>query len=130
MSRARSLAVGLAAFLGPPAALAPESQVRRPEVPDLAAAVALCRAQEANGWELVDFATRLVNDKYDHYSAWHLWLTPQRSFSQCHGLSLQYNQALAEVLEQLGFEVAVVQAAGCGMRSRGPGGWLGMFGCR
>lgn len=106
--------VTLATLVGavaPVVALAPKASRRRGDVPDLSSAVDACRASGRDGWELVGFATRLVNDTYEHYSAWHLWVSPDRSLERAQGLSLQYNQALAEVLRRLGFDVAVVQSA-------------------
>lgn len=111
MRRATKLVTGLVGFLAPPAVFSPTPQVRRPEIATLEDAVKVCQESELSGWPLVDFATSLVNDKYSHYSAWHLWLTPEQSFAQSQGLSLQYNQALAAILTSLGVELAVVQCA-------------------
>ncbi|GAA2179298.1 hypothetical protein GCM10009785_05420 [Brooklawnia cerclae] len=70
-----------------------------------------CLATSLDGWELVDYATRLVNQKFTRYSLWHLWEGSGVAFRNSRGFSDQYNMALGRVLAGLGFEVQVVQAA-------------------
>ena len=73
-------------------------------------AVEHCRTCQCDGWELVDHATALVNEKFTRYSTWHLWESPRRAFQHSRGYSEQYNMALAEILTRLGFEVTVVRS--------------------
>nr|WP_203569152.1 hypothetical protein [Aestuariimicrobium ganziense] len=108
----RSLGViaGLAA--APVVLKAPPAVPAQPGEPTtLDEVVGRCRDSRLAGWDLVGLAQQLVHDRYTHYSAWHLWQSPQQSFANGRGLSNQYNSALAQVLEELGFEVRRVHAA-------------------
>lgn len=63
------------------------------------------------GWELVDHATSLVHQSFDHYSAWHVWESPKQALAHGRGAAQHANVVLAWVLEGLGFDVALVHAA-------------------
>lgn len=69
-----------------------------------------CLASGQDGWDLVDYATRLVNEKFTRYSVWHLWENSGLAFANSRGFSEQYNLALARVLAGLGYEVHAVHA--------------------
>ena len=66
---------GLAAAAFTPVVLrAPKPAMNLPrDVRDLHEALEDCLESRLDGWELVDFATRLVNEKFTRYSVWHLW---------------------------------------------------------
>ena len=68
-------------------------------------AVTACRRTGLKGWELVLYAQRLVYDKFAFYSLRNGWDTPTRAFARGMGYCTQYNLALGQLLEQLGFEV-------------------------
>lgn len=76
----------------------------------LEGAYRLCKKTSFRGWELVDFATRLVHDKFRTYSVRNLWDTPALAFKYGMGYCTQYNLALAQLLRRLGFEVQPVFA--------------------
>jgi hypothetical protein len=76
----------------------------------LEGAYRLCQKTNMQGWELVDFATRLVHDKIRIYSVRNLWDTPGLAFKYGMGYCTQYNLALAQLLRRLGFEVQPVFA--------------------
>jgi hypothetical protein len=76
------------------------------ETPD--DAVAACRNSGLAGWELVTCAQRLVYRKFTHYSCRNLWDTPARAFRRGMGYCTQYNLALKQILERLGFDVQAV----------------------
>lgn len=69
------------------------------------------RGSGLEGWPLVDAAIVAVNAAFDHHSLWHLWESPRLAVANGRGWSGQYNQALARVLRDLGFDVEVVHAA-------------------
>ena len=71
-------------------------------------AVAACRRSGLAGWELVTYAQRLVYHKFTHYSCRNLWDTPAGAFRRGMGYCTQYNLALRQILEQLGFDVRAV----------------------
>jgi hypothetical protein len=71
-------------------------------------AVATCRRTGLTGWELVLHAQRLVYDKFVFYSLRNSWDTPARAFARGIGYCTQYNLALAQLLERLGFDVQPV----------------------
>ncbi len=106
-------ALSLAAAAALPVVLAaPRAERANPEgVRTLDDTVHRCRASALRGWDLVSFATDLVNRKFTRYSAWHLWESPSLAFLNSRGQSNQYNLALATVLKRLDFEVQVVHAA-------------------
>jgi hypothetical protein len=62
-----------------------------------------CRRTGLDGWELVAFAQQLVYRKFVYYSLLNLWDTPARAFSYGMGYCTQYNLALRQILERLGF---------------------------
>jgi hypothetical protein len=76
----------------------------------LEGAYRLCKKTQMQGWELVDFTTRLVHDKFRIYSVRNLWDTPALAFKYGMGYCTQYNLALAQLLRRLGFEVQPVFA--------------------
>jgi hypothetical protein len=60
-------------------------------------AVAVCRRSGLAGWPLVTFAQQLVYNKFRAYSCRNLW-----------GYCTQYNLALKQILDRLGFESEAV----------------------
>ena len=105
---ARAGLVVAAAVAAPVVALAPAPRGGGVTVADL---VKGSRSSGLDGWELVDRATALVHEAFDHYSAWHLWESPETALAHGRGSSVQVNRVLARVLGELGFDVAVVHAA-------------------
>lgn len=83
----------------------------------LEGAYRLCKKTHLQGWELVDFATRLVHDKFRIYSCRNLWDPPRLAFKYGMGYCTQYNLALAALLRRLGFEVQPVFALKIASRS-------------
>jgi hypothetical protein len=85
---------------------------RRPVVLDgietLDDAVAACRRSGLGGWELVTYAQRLVYRKFTHYSCRNLGDTPAQAFRRGMGYCTQYNLALKQILERLGYDVKAV----------------------
>lgn len=77
-------------------------------IPD---AVEHCRQQPLQGWDLVEYAQHLVTAKFAYFSALHLWETPALAFHNGRGYSSQYNTALAQLLEALGFRAQLVHAS-------------------
>jgi hypothetical protein len=73
-------------------------------------AVDACRRTGLRGWELVAYAQRLVARKFAIYSTRNLWDTPARAFEYGMGYCTQYNLALKQLLDQLGFETEAVFA--------------------
>jgi hypothetical protein len=71
-------------------------------------AVAACRRSGLTGWELVTYAQHLVYRKFTCYSCRNLWDTPAAAFRRCMGYCTQYNLALKQILERLGFDVQAV----------------------
>jgi hypothetical protein len=71
-------------------------------------AVTACQRADLSGWELVAYAQRLVYRKFTHYSCRNLWDTPAWAFRRGLGYCTQYNLALKEILDRLGFETKVV----------------------
>ena len=76
-------------------------------------AVAACRRSGLDGWDLVAYAQRLVNRKFTDYSCRNLWDTPAGAFRRGMGYCTQYNLALKQILERLGFETCA-QSFRCG----------------
>ncbi len=85
---------------------------RRPVASDgietLADAVAACRRSGQTGWALVTFAQRLVYRKFTHYSCRNLGDTPAQAFRRGMGYCTQYNLALQQILDRLGYETQAV----------------------
>ena len=71
-------------------------------------AAAACRRSGLTGWELVTYAQRLVYRKFTHYSCRNLWDTPAGAFRRGMGYCTQYNLALKQILDRLGFDVRAV----------------------
>lgn len=71
-------------------------------------AVAACRRTGLQGWELVAYAQHLVCRKFAYYSTRNLWDTPARAFAHGMGYCTQYNLALKEILDRLGFQTEAV----------------------
>lgn len=91
---------------------APEPALSLPrDVRDLSEALDDCLGSRLDGWELVDYATRLVNQKFTRYSIWHLWESSGLAFKNSRGFADQYNIALGRLLAGLGFRVQAVHAA-------------------
>ncbi|WP_341730236.1 hypothetical protein [Brooklawnia sp.] len=105
------LVVASALGFAPVVARAPKPAMNLPrDVRDLHEALADCLESRLDGWELVDYTTRLVNDKFTRYSIWHLWENSGQAFKNSRGFSEQYNLALARILSGLGFNVQAVHA--------------------
>lgn len=101
-----------ATFVAPAFIRAPRPVRAAPDgVRTLGEAVAACRATGLAGWDLVDYAQHLVFRKFTRYSILNLWETPAMAFRNSRGYSNQYNSALGELLEALGFEVERVFAS-------------------
>lgn len=102
---------GAAAAALPVLASVPRAQRLRPDgVDTLADAVVACRETGLAGWDLVEYARRLVHRKYAQYTIVKLWENAPSSFRNSRGYSSQYNGALALLLTELGFEVERVWA--------------------
>ena len=71
-------------------------------------AVAACRRSGLDGWDLVAYAQRLVYRKFTFYSCRNLWDTPAAAFRRGMGYCTQYNLALKQILDRLGFDVRAV----------------------
>jgi hypothetical protein len=71
-------------------------------------AVAACRRSGLEGWELVAYAQRLVYRKFSFYSCRNLWDTPAAAFRRGMGYCTQYNLALKQLLDRLGFDAHAV----------------------
>lgn len=107
------VAAGLVATaVAPVLARAPKPVRLRPHgietIPD---AVEHCRQQPLQDWELVEYAQRLVTTKFAYFSSLHLWETPALAFHNGRGCSNQYNTALAQLLQALGFQTQLVHAS-------------------
>jgi hypothetical protein len=71
-------------------------------------AIAACKDSGLSGWALVTFAQNLVRRKFTIYTTRNLWDSPARAFERGLGYCTQYNLALKEILDGLGFETRVV----------------------
>ena len=71
-------------------------------------AVAACQKTGLQGWSLVAYAQQLVSRKFAIYSALNLWDSPNRAFLYGMGYCTQYNLALKNLLDQLGFTTKAV----------------------
>ena len=71
-------------------------------------AVAACRRSGLTGWEQVTYAQHLVYRKFTHYSCRNLWDTPAGAFRRGMGYCTQYNLALKQLLDCLGFDAWAV----------------------
>lgn len=78
---------------------------------DIAQAVEECRSTRLTGWQLVDYATRLVSERFSTYSVLHPWEPPASAFRHGRGFCTQYNGALRLLLQDLGFRPRLVYAA-------------------
>ena len=76
----------------------------------MAEAAAECRAANLAGWELVEYATRMVSAQFSTYSVLHPWESPETAFRHGRGFCTQYNGALAIILQNLGFQAWLVYA--------------------
>jgi hypothetical protein len=102
-------AVGLWLLMLPATlALRGRGPVSSDEIESLDDAVAACRRCGLGGWELVTFAQRLVYRKFTHYSCRNLADTPAQAFRRGMGYCTQYNLALKQILDRLGFETLAV----------------------
>ena len=66
---------------------------------------------EVSGWELVDYATRLVSTHFETYSVLHPWESAETAFGHRRGYCTQYNGALAIILRELSLDAWLVYAA-------------------
>lgn len=73
-------------------------------------AVVLCQRSGLEGWALVHFAQKLTAKKFAVYSALNLWDMPSRAFAHGMGYCTQYNLALKQILDRLGFQTTAVFA--------------------
>ena len=71
-------------------------------------AVAACRRSGLDGWPLVTCAQQLVYNKFRAYSCRNLWDTPAQAFRHGTGYCTQYNLALKQIFDRLGFESEAV----------------------
>jgi len=71
-------------------------------------AAAACRRSGLDDWELVTYAQRLVYRKFTHYSCRNLRDTPAAAFRRGMGYCTQYNLALKQLLDRLGFQTQAV----------------------
>jgi hypothetical protein len=71
-------------------------------------AIAAGRATGLAGWALVAYAQRLVRRKFTVYSTRNVWDTPERAFECGMGYCTQYNLALKQILDGLGFKTRAV----------------------
>ena len=71
-------------------------------------AVAACRRSGLDGWDLVAYAQRLVYARFTVYSCRNLWDTPAAAFRRGMGYCTQYNLALKQILDRLGFDARAV----------------------
>lgn len=71
-------------------------------------AIAACRGTGLRGWALVSFAQRLVRRKFAIYTTRNSWDSPERAFEHGMGYCTQYNLALKQILDGLGFETRAV----------------------
>ena len=107
-----ALAALAATAVLPVVATAPKATPIAPDgVTTVEETIEACRESGLGGWELVDHATQLVHRKYSHYSCYHWWESPVRSFARSRGQANQYNNVLSRVLKALGFRVRTVHAA-------------------
>ena len=63
---------------------------------------------EVSGWELVDYATRLVSTHFETYSVLHPWESAETAFGHRRGYCTQYNGALAIILRELSLDAWLV----------------------
>lgn len=115
-------AIAAVGAVAPVVVRAPEPALSLPrDVRTLDEALDDCLGSGLDGWELVDHATRLVNQKFSRFSLWHLWESSGLAFQHSRGFSEQYNLALARVLAALGFEVQAVHAGRVEFDTERPG---------
>lgn len=79
-------------------------------VTTLADAMRASRLTGLQGWDLVAYAQQLVARKFAIYSTRNWWDTPARAFEYGLGYCAQYNLALKQLLDRLGFDTEVVFA--------------------
>jgi hypothetical protein len=89
-------------------ALRGRGPIARDGIATLDDAVAACRRSGLDGWELVAYAQRLVHHRFTHYSCRNLWDTPTAAFRRGMGYCTQYNLALKQILDRLGFDARAV----------------------
>ena len=83
---------------------------RAREVVTIGDAVAACRETGLQGRDLVAYAQHLVYRKFAYYSVRNLWDTPARAFEFGMGYCTQYNLALKQILDRLGFHTQAVSS--------------------
>lgn len=76
----------------------------------LAEAAAALADSGASGWPLVAAAQRLVHERFRDYSCLYWWESPRVAFARRRGYCVQYNGALATLLDALEVECRLVHA--------------------
>ena len=71
-------------------------------------AIAAGRETGLSGWELVAYTQALVRRKFTIYTTRFVWASPARAFEHGLGYCTQYNLALKQILDGLGFETRTV----------------------
>ena len=71
-------------------------------------AIARCKLVNLEGWGLVGYAQRLTSEKFSIYSTLNVWDTPKAAFLHGMGYCTQYNLALKQILDGLGFQTQAV----------------------
>ena len=71
-------------------------------------AITACRRTRLKDWSLVAHAQKLVYRKFTIYSTRNVWDSPARAFAHGMGYCTQYNLALKQILDGLGFETRAV----------------------
>ncbi|MFN2221086.1 MAG: hypothetical protein ACK2UH_00915 [Candidatus Promineifilaceae bacterium] len=71
-------------------------------------AIVACKDSGLNGWALVTFAQNLVRRKFAIYTTRNAWDSSARAFEHGMGYCTQYNLALKEILDRLGFKTQAV----------------------
>ncbi len=102
-------AAGLGALMLPGALRLPHyRRISQNGVVTIDDAVRVCQQTGLQGWDLVTVAQRLVARKFAVYSTINVWDSPSRAFVHGLGYCTQYNLALKELLDRLGFATQAV----------------------
>lgn len=80
-------------------------------------AVAACKRTQLQGWDLVEYAQKLVARKFT-YSRLNTWETPARAFERGMGYCEQQTLALKRIYDELGIETRPVFALRCRFPAR------------
>lgn len=101
---------GVVSAIAPIVAAAPAPALNLPnDIRTAEEAIVDCLDSGYDGWDLVDYAAKLVNRKFTRYSVWHLWEPAALAFKHSRGFSDQYNRVLKSVLAALGFDAWLVR---------------------